>query len=309
MFSPRLFTPSTLFPGTNALSFRNTPNIPNGTRGMASLKDLKLRMKSVTAIAKLTKTMQMIASSKMRGALRRAEQSVPHLTWTNKLFAEVNIKLPETGPTMYINITSDKGMCGGVNNQIVRHSRTALRSKKDLPRYLIANLGAKGASIAINEFPQNFVLSTKDFGRKELSFTEVAFVVDQLVAGRELESVTVVYNRFKNAITYIITEVPILGPNLLFENLNEFWQFWFEQDEDATFYDLFEYQLATTIYAGSLQNRASEEGARMTSMDSATKNANGIISLLTLQYNRGRQSAITTELIEITSGANALEEE
>jgi len=251
----------------------------------------------------------MVASSKLRSATRRVQETKEVAASVTKLFDDKEITpLQEAEPshTLIVNITSDKGMCGPVNNQIVRHAKSILRVQKD--KSDIATLGSKGTPTMVAEFPKQFVFSLKDFGKRE-SFLETGFVVDQLLADREYENVNVIFNKFKNALTYLVHETPIPGPKTLLANKKAFAQYEFDEDDDATFRDLFEYQIATTIWSGLMESKASELAARMTSMDNATKNATSIISLLAIQYNRGRQSAITTELIEITSGASALEAE
>lgn len=287
---------------------------PQGARNMATLKDIKLRIKSVGSIAKLTKTMQMVASSKLRSATRKVGETKDAAASVNKIFEgktitplPVSTTDPTANPSLIVAVTSDKGMCGPVNNQIVRHAKSLLRAERE-QKSDVSTLGSKGAPSLINEFPGQFAFSLKDFGKKDASFLETGFVVDQLLATRGYENVNVIYNKFKNALTYLVTEVHIPGPKTLLANKKQFARYEFDEDEDATFRDLFEFQLATTIWSGLMESRASELAARMTSMDSATKNATSIISLLAIQYNRGRQAAITTELIEITSGASALDE-
>jgi len=282
---------------------------PQGARNMATLKDIKLRIKSVTSIAKLTKTMQMVASSKLRSATRKVAETKEVASSINKVFQDKDFTplaadVPEHA--LIVAITSDKGMCGPVNNQIIRHAKSILRGEKK-DNSDIATLGSKGTPTLLYEFPGQFVFSLKDFGKKEPSFMEAGFVVDQLLSSRDYENVNIIYNKFKNALTYLVTEAKIVGPKTLLANKSQFAQYEFDEDEDATFRDLFEYQIATTIWSGLMEGRASELAARASSMDNATKNATSIISLLAIQYNRGRQSAITTELIEITSGASALE--
>jgi len=298
---------NSIFGRTNVVYKRVVLPTIEQKRTMATLKDIKLRIKSVSSISKLTKTMQMVASSKMRVAIRQVENTKHAANSVNRIFEGKEIEAERAGSNLIINVTSDKGMCGPINNQIVRHTKNILRGNKEFATNAeVAQLGSKGVPAMIAEFPKQFVLSLKDFGRKEYSFLETGFVVDQLLSDRDYNSATVIYNRFKNALTYIVTEVVVPGPATLEANAGKFNSFEFDEDQDATFKDLFEYQLAMSIWSASMQNRASEFAARMTSMDNATKNANSIISLLSIQYNRGRQAAITTELIEITSGANAI---
>jgi len=304
--------PSVLGYGTRPLAeVCKRVTTPQGARNMATLKDIKLRIKSVSSIAKLTKTMQMVASSKLRAATRKVHETKEVAASINKFLEGKEITpLDEADPSpnIIISITSDKGMCGPVNNQIIRHAKTILRTERE-NKSDVATLGSKGTPTMIAEFPKQFVFSLKDFGRKEPSFMEAGFVVDQLLEDRKYENVNIIFNRFKNALTYLVHETSIPGPKTMLANKSQFAQYEFDEDDDATFRDLFEFQIASTIWSGMMESRASELAARMTSMDNATKNATSIISLLAIQYNRGRQSAITTELIEITSGASALEEE
>jgi len=281
---------------------------PNA-RGMATLKDLKLRIKSIGSIAKLTKTMQMVASSKLKSAQRRNEAVKAVLVPMKKVLESLEVPNPEKerGNVLYVVVTSDKGMCGPVNNQLVKNIRNKLRSE-DGHHAKVAMLGTKGASLIANQFPKNLAMTSKDLGKVEFNFLEVSIVVEQLLSGKNYDSVIVIYNNFKNALTYLIAETEILGPSMMLShashNLSKY-----SIKNTEILKDLFEFQVAQTIWSALFDSRASELAARMSSMDNATKNANAMIGNLSLQYNRGRQAAITTELIEITSGASAISDE
>jgi len=282
-----------------------SPKPQQFTRNMATLKDIKLRIKSVSSIAKLTKTMQMVASSKLRASMRKVQETKDAANSLNKITSIVDND-KSRGSNLIVAVTSDKGMCGPINNQVVRFAKGIIRHERDASKLDVTTLGGKGTSSMAAEFPKQLTFSMKDFGKKEYSFMEVGFVVDKILSHANYESVSVIFNKFKNALTYTVTEVPIPGPGTMLANQSKFALYEFDQDEDATFRDLFEYQISLNIWSALMENRASELAARMTSMDNATKNASSIISLLGIQYNRGRQAAITTELIEITSGASAL---
>jgi len=282
-----------------------SPTTQQFTRNMVTLKDIKLRIKSVSSIAKLTKTMQMVASSKLRAATKRVQETKDSTNSVNKITSIVEVD-KSRGSNLVVAVTSDKGMCGPINNQVIRFAKGIMRHEKDVTKLDVATMGGKGTSSIAAEFPKQLHFSMKDFGKKEYSFMEVGFVVDRILSHANYESVSIIFNRFKNALTYTVTEVPVPGPNTMLANQSKFALFEFDQDEDATFRDLFEFQISLNIWSALMENRASELAARMTSMDNATKNASSIISLLAIQYNRGRQAAITTELIEITSGASAL---
>jgi F-type H+-transporting ATPase subunit gamma len=283
---------------------------PQGARNMATLKDIKLRMKSVASIAKLTKTMQMVASAKLRAAQRKLSETKEAANSINKVFEGKQIASPpgEVLPSLLICMTSDKGMCGPVNNQIVRYAKNLLRNENEEVSD-VAILGTKGAPTVIAEFPKQISILLKEFGKKEPTFTETSMAVEHLLSVKEYEKVNILFNKFKNALTYLVTENHIVGPKTLLHNKSQFVQYEFDEDDDATFRDLYEYQVANTIWSGLMEARASELAARASSMDNATKNATAIISLLGIQYNRGRQASITTELIEITSGASAITEQ
>jgi len=305
-----MFAPSVLGRGSSPLTeICRRVTTPQGARNMATLKDIKLRIKSVSSIAKLTKTMQMVASSKLRAATRRVQETRESASSLNKVFEDKELTPPEgQKANLYVTITSDKGMCGPVNNQLVRYTKSVIRAEKEDSRPDIAMLGSKGTPSMLIEFPKLVTISLKDYGKKEASFMETSFIVDQLLSTRAYDSVNLVYNKFKNALTYLVTDTFIPGPSTLLANKSKFAQYEFDEDDDATFRDIFEYQIALNIWSGLMEGRASELAARMTSMDNATKNASSIIALLAIQYNRGRQAAITTELIEITSGASAIAE-
>lgn len=271
---------------------------------MATLKEIKLRIKSVTSISKLTKTMQMVASSKLRLAQRKSELVRQYSQAPKDILSRATGVTK--GPHLYIAVTSDKGMCGPINNQVVRTTKALVKDSDEPDQAFIATLGTKGTPAMVNEFPDKFVYTAKDLGKKEFSFVEVGFLVDAILRNADYKQVSVIYNLFKNALTYTPVEIRIPGQQTLMDNLSKYDEFEFEEDEDATFRDLFEFQTACAIWGALFDNKSSELAARMTSMDNATKNANSIISLLTIQYNRGRQAAITTELVEITSGASAI---
>jgi F-type H+-transporting ATPase subunit gamma len=276
-------------------------------RTAVSLRDIRARIKSVTAISKLTKTMQLVASSKMKSATVRAEnaQQIQYPTQKATSVVEAN---KDHGNNLVISVASDKGMCGSVNTQSARFAKSV--ANEDRSRFSVASVGSKAAPILAIEFPSTFVLSLKDVGKKEFTFSEILVATEQLLNTKAVgyDEVSIVFNKFKNVITYLPTEIQIPGYSILSKDINKFAGFDFDEDEQATLHDLFEFQVATTLWGAMNSNRNSEMAARMTSMDNATKNANKIVGALTVTYNRGRQAAITTELVEICSGAAAVQE-
>jgi F-type H+-transporting ATPase subunit gamma len=275
----------------------------------ASLRDIRGRIKSIASIAKLTKTMQLVASSRMKSATLKAENASHLQAGPTKVLSAVESD-KETGQSLVITVVSDKGMCGSVNNQAAKFARSVVR--EDPSRFFVSSMGTKATALFANEFPDNFVMSMRDMGKKDFSFAETSLAVDQLLATSATkggyDGISIVYNQFKNVITYIPTEITIPGVNQLNKSLNKFSAYEFDDVEETTLRDLFEFHVASSLWGALNSNRNSEMAARMTSMDNATKNANKIVGALTVQYNRGRQAAITTELVEITSGAAAVQE-
>jgi len=273
----------------------------------ASLRDIRGRIKSIASIGKLTKTMQLVASSRMKSATVRAENASHIQKGPTQALTSVEPN-KETGAQLVIAVVSDKGMCGSVNTQAAKFARSV--AKEDPHRFFVGTTGTKNVGMLANEFHESFVMSMRDLGKKDFSFVEASMAADQLLqtSGKGgYESVHVVYNQFKNVITYIPTELSIPGFSLLARNINKFAAYEFDEVEETTLRDLYEFNVATTLWGALNSSRSSEMAARMTSMDNATKNANKIVANLTVQYNRGRQAAITTELVEICSGAAAVQ--
>jgi F-type H+-transporting ATPase subunit gamma len=277
-------------------------------RTAVSLRDIRARIKSITAISKLTKTMQLVASSRMKSATLRAENA-QHIQYAQQKATSVVEADKESGNNLVIAVASDKGMCGSVNTQSARFAKSV--ANEDRSRFSVTTVGSKAAPVLAVEFPQTFLLSLRDVGKKEFTFPEILIATEQLLNtnSKGYDEVSIVFNKFKNVITYIPTEVQIPGPSQLTKDINKFANFDFEETEQTTLRDLFEFQVATTLWGAVNSNRNSEMAARMTSMDNATKNANKIVGALTVTYNRGRQAAITTELVEICSGAAAVSEQ
>jgi len=276
-------------------------------RTAVSLRDIRARIKSITAIAKLTKTMQLVASSRMKSATTRAENAQHIQEGPAKVASAVEAD-KDHGNNLVITVASDKGMCGSVNTTSARSGKSV--AKEDPSRFFVSSVGTKASGVLAAEFPTSFVMSIKDLGKKEFTFPEVCIAAEQLLAtnSKGYDGVYIVYNKFKNIITYVPTEIAIAGVSQLTKDINKFAAYDFEEPEQTTLRDLFEFQVATSLWGAVNSNRNSEMAARMTSMDNATKNANKIVSSLTVVYNRGRQAAITTELVEICSGAAAVQD-
>jgi len=294
---------------------------------MPSLKDLKVRINSVKSTRKITKAMQMVAAAKLRRAQEAAEASRPYsarMTTVLSNIATGNRDNPEapkllrgTGDDkrqLLVVCTAERGLCGGFNSSIVR------RAKLDINRLVaegkdvkILCVGRKGREQLKREYEHLFVEGQIAFeGIKKISYGEAEQVASRVLgafAAGEYDVTTLYYSEFESVLTQVPQALQVIpatideieggekGANATYE---------YEPDENALLADLLPKNITVQIYRALLENAASEQGARMSAMDNATRNAGEMVDKLTLQYNRSRQASITSELIEIISGAEAL---
>ncbi|TNF20297.1 MAG: F0F1 ATP synthase subunit gamma [Rhodobacteraceae bacterium] len=293
---------------------------------MANLKDLKNRIESVKSTRKITKAMQMVAAAKLRRAQEAAEMSRPYTERFNSVMAGLakSVGDSDSAPRLLagtgkddvhllVVMTAERGLCGGFNGNIAKLARA--RAQELLAKgktVKILTVGKKGRDVLKREYGDHLV------GHVDLSDVKrVGYVNAQEIAkdvlGRfdagEFDVATLFYSKFQNVVTQIPTAQQIIpaafdeaegeevGANTLYD---------YEPSEEAILADLLPRGVATQIFAGLLENGASEQGARMSAMDNATRNAGDMIDKLTIQFNRSRQAVITNELIEIISGAEAL---
>ncbi|MBI1209513.1 MAG: F0F1 ATP synthase subunit gamma [Azospirillum sp.] len=295
---------------------------------MPSLKDLKNRIASVKSTQKITAAMKMVAASKLRRAQEQAEATRPYAERISHMLETVAPYYydVDTGPRLVIGtgsdavqllivITSDRGLCGGFNSSIVRESRRRIQQlQADGKTVKLICVGRKGRDQLKRDYGKLIVHSYEDLGKPRLSFADAETITERVLAmyeGGEYDVCSVVYNRFKSVISQIVTiqqlvPVPAPPPKASLENPDEGPTYEFEPDEETLLTKLVPRNLSFQIYRALLESAASEQGARMSAMDNATRNASDMINKLTLNYNRTRQAVITKELIEIISGAEAL---
>jgi len=289
---------------------------------MPSLKDLKNRINSVKSTRKITKAMQMVAAAKLRRAQDAAVAARPYAERFNAVMAGLASAaagmagaprlLTGTGSDkvhLLVVMTSERGLCGGFNSTIVRLAKSeAARLLAEGKTVKILTVGKKGREQLRRDYAAYFV------GHIDLSEVKrVGYVNAQTVArdvlGRfnagEFDVATIFFNTFKSVISQIPTAQQIIPA--AFEGKGELSTVYeYEPGEERILADLLPRGVATQIFTALLENAASEQGARMSAMDNATRNAGEMINKLTIQYNRSRQASITKELIEIISGAEAL---
>ncbi|UEM04162.1 F0F1 ATP synthase subunit gamma [Skermanella rosea] len=299
---------------------------------MPSLKDLKNRISSVKSTQKITAAMKMVAASKLRRAQEQAEAGRPYAERMGRMLASLaaNVSSNGEGPKLMtgtgkqdvhllVVITSDRGLCGGFNGTIVREARRQIaRLESEGKTVKVLTVGRKGRDQLRRTNPNSVIQSYEDIGRKRLSFAEADMItakVLELFDAGEYDVASVIYNKFKSAMTQVVTVQQVI-PFAMPEGETAGTQaadqgeakalYEFEPEEDQILADLLPKNLSIQVYRALLESAASEQGARMTAMDSATRNAGDMINKLTLTYNRTRQAVITKELIEIISGAEAI---
>jgi F-type H+-transporting ATPase subunit gamma len=292
---------------------------------MPSLKDLRVRINSVKATQKITAAMKLVAGAKLRRAQEAALQARPYAERMERMVGSIGgrvAKLPGapqllagTGQNkthLLIVATADRGLCGAFNSTIVRQARVVIRKLEAEGKTVkILTIGRKGRDQLRRDQGRKIVAALEDVGRRRLVFGDadgVARRILDMFAKGEFDVATIVYNKFKSVISQIVTTqqlIPVSIPETAIPAGNV-GLYEYEPDEETILAELLPRNLAIQVFRALLENAASEQGARMTAMDNATRNAGEMIGKLTLTYNRSRQAAITKELIEIISGAEAV---
>ena len=291
---------------------------------MASLDDLRKRIVSVKSTQKITKAMKMVAAAKLRKAQESAEKGRPYSEKMQNIILNLtdSISDPANAPKLLVGngkdqihlcivMTSDRGLCGGFNSNICRLAKNYfLKILKDGKELKIITIGSKGYDQLKREYGKYIInkLSFKD--KKKISFMEadeVGKIIIDLFSKNKFDKCILFYNNFKNVMTQIPESQQIIPTEVRKDSKKKDEIFYeFEPDEDEILEDLLPKNISTQVFKAFLENSASEQGSRMTAMDSATRNAGDLVNKLTINYNRSRQAVITKELIEIISGAESL---
>ena len=293
---------------------------------MPSLKELRNRIGSVKQTQKITSAMKLVAASKLKRAQEQAEAARPFAERMATMLTNLaaSVATTEGAPPLLagsgkaevhllIVATADRGLCGGFNSSIVRGARARIRALREEGRQVkLLCVGRKGRDILRREYGELIVGTIEGVGRRRLEYAEAVQIAERIngmYEAGEFDVATIVYNRFRSAITQVLTLQQLIPvqPAAAEEAQSEVRAVYeFEPDEEAILRELLPRNLAVQIYGALVENAASEQGARMTAMDNATRNAGEMIESLSLFYNRTRQAQITRELIEIVSGAEAL---
>ncbi len=292
---------------------------------MASLKELKGRINSVKSTQKITKAKQMVAAAKLRKAQTAAEAARPYAarlaTVMGSLAAKITVSenspklLAGTGKDqvhLLVVANSDKGLCGAFNSNIVKAAMVKARALEAEGKTVLFYLvGRKGRAVVRRLYPKAVLAMFDTTDVREPGFAEAQKIANELVAlydEGKFDVAHLFYSRFQSALAQIPTEqqiIPVPAPKVAASS-SDGAVVEYEPEEEVILAELLPRYLRTQLFGALLENQASEQGASMTAMDNATRNAGELIQKLTIQYNRSRQAAITTELIEIIAGAEAL---
>ncbi|MDX1950323.1 MAG: F0F1 ATP synthase subunit gamma [Rickettsiales bacterium] len=301
---------------------------------MPSLKSLKNRIGSVKNTRKITKAMKMVAASKLRKMQERAEDTRPYARKIQQIINNLASsmqpnELPEllkgrldkdenqiTNNILLIVTSSDRGLCGNFNGSLIKASKAKIEKLKSQGKNVkIITIGKKAKDALKSIYSRDIIFSINAMKGKYVEFSEadeIGKIVIDLFEKGEIDSAEIIYSKFINAITQQVTPktlIPLETSEVEANDNNKDNSksvYEYEPDEESILKTLLPKNISVQIFTSLLENSASEQGARMSAMDNATKNAGEMINKLSLQYNRTRQANITKELIEIISGAEAL---
>ena len=295
---------------------------------MASLKELKGRINSVKSTQKITKAKQMVAAAKLRKAQTAAEAARPYASRLAEVMGSIatRIVVSENSPKLLagtgkdnihllVVANSDRGLCGAFNANIVKAARVKAQELEAAGKTVLFYLiGRKGRAVIRREYPNAILGGFDTTTVREAGYAEAEAIVNELVAlyeGGKFDVAHLFYSKFRSALVQEPMApqiIPVPAPKAVAAagGPNAGAVVEYEPDEEEILGALLPRYLKTQVFGALLENMASEQGASMTAMDNATRNAGDLIQKLTIQYNRSRQAAITTELIEIIAGAEAL---
>ena len=291
---------------------------------MPSLDDLRKRIKSVKSTQKITKAMKMVAAAKLRKAQENAEKGRPYSEKMNNIILNLSSSITdkENAPRLLagtgrekihlcVVLTADRGLCGGFNTNITKKAKSFFKKIKSEGKSLkIITVGSKGHDQLKRLYGEQIVEKISFKNSKVANYLDADIVgkkIIELFEKNQFDICTIFYNRFKNVITQIPQEqqiIPLKSSEVKENSVEDNYEF--EPEEDEILSNLLPKNISTQIFKAMLENSASEQGSRMSAMDSATRNAGELVDKLTINYNRSRQAAITKELIEIISGAESL---
>ena len=290
---------------------------------MPNLKDLKTRIDSVKSTRKITKAMQMVAAAKLRRAQEAAEAGRPYAERMNAVMANLAgaSASADNAPKLLagsgddqvhllVVATSERGLCGGFNSSIAKLARAKAKELIAAGKAVkIITVGKKGREQLKRDLSDKMINHVDLSEVKKLGYVHASDIATDIIArfnAEEFDVATIFYNKFESVMNQIPTELQLIPAKFVSEEGADMPLYEYEPSETEILADLLPRALSTQVFTALLENGTSEQGARMSAMDNATRNAGDMIDKLTIVYNRSRQAAITNELIEIISGAEAL---
>jgi len=273
-----------------------------------SLRQLQDKMVSTRNIQKITKAMKMVASSKLKAVESQlfAARPAAHCMngWYNTNVVNVD---EEVAHDALLCLTTDKGLCGAINSSIIKTARVEMAAMKEKGEASLAIIGEKGRSALNRDQSESITLAAGEFGKRPMTFLQASLVAEELMNSSKYDRLTILYNKYISMVAYEQERLITYSQDKMFSKLEDIGCAWeIEGDEGTILQDLAEFRLGFGIYFAALENSTSEQSARMSAMESSSKNAGELLNKLTIQFNRARQAKITTELIEIISGAESL---
>ena len=296
---------------------------------MPSLKDLRNRITSVKSTQKITSAMKMVAAAKLRRAQEAAEAARPYADRMGRMLGSLAVSMKDHpgAPAMLVGTgknevhlvivaTADRGLCGSFNSSIVRDARRMIAEiERDGGTVKVVTIGRKASDQLRRQYGDRIVEHYTELDKPALDFEKaerIARRITEMFEAGEFDACTIIFNQFKSVISQIVTRSQLIPFEVADPDEGDEAEdlggavYEAEPSNEEVLEELLPRNLAVQVFTALLENYASEQGARMSAMDNATRNAGEMIDRLTLNYNRARQAAITTELIEIISGAEAL---
>ncbi|KAG5289532.1 ATP synthase subunit gamma [Histoplasma ohiense] len=283
-------------------AFLSRSAAPANAANFATLREIEGRLKSIKNIEKITKTMKIVASTRLNKAQRAMTDSRAYGKTSNAVFENAETKSLEGKKTLFVVASSDKGLCGGIHSGLSKATRRMVIEQPDAD---VVVLGEKAKAQLSRTNEKNLILSFANVGKDIPTFAEAQAIADQITQlPTDYASVKIIYNKFVNAQSYEPVVVEAYSEEAITQspNLSAF------EVENEVLANLREYALANSLYWALAEGHACEISARRNAMDNASKNAGDMIQKFQILYNRQRQAAITGELVEIITGATASED-
>jgi len=274
---------------------------------MPSVKDLGKRLKAVTSTSKITKAMKMVAASKLKHAETAMVKARPFSASVKDLLGSFITPTEEDKieQTVVMAISSDKGLCGGINARIVKEVKLGLAAAEEAGTATeLMVVGGKARDGLVRTHASAISVCYDETYKGAVTFSLASFLAEQMLAS-PADTYTILFNKFHSVINFEVQSLSFKGPEALGDS-GVMDEFEFEGDKTDILANLYQFNMACSLYGCILENVTSEQASRMSAMDSASNNASDMIGRLQLQYNRLRQAKITTELTEIVAGAESV---